>query len=149
MANGNKKASKKKNRGRPRVKTTRPSVSKLKKKLDRIFSEYTRKKHAFLDGNTCCVTCGRIGHWKQMHAGHFMSRRHNATRYNDMNVHSQCPFCNLYGSGEQFKYGKFIDAKYGEGTADMLNGLSKEIKQWKRCELEELIEEYNIRLENL
>lgn len=55
-----------------------------------------------------------------MHAGHFVSRRHKSTKYNELNVNAQCCSCNYYRSGEQYKHGVAIDQKYGRGTAEKL-----------------------------
>ena len=67
-----------------------------------------------------------------MDAGHFISRRYNATRYESKNCHAQCQKCNKYNSGEQYKHALAIDHMYGEGTAGYLLDMSKEIKQLKK-----------------
>ena len=60
-----------------------------------------------------------------MDAGHFVQRDRKATRYNDHNVHAQCPHCNRFRGGEQFKHGEYIDRVHGKGTASMLQYLGK------------------------
>ena len=72
------------------------TLSKLKKELDKWFSLYIRLRYASVDGIVECWTCGKTQHYKRMHAGHFMSRRHHATRWNEENVQVQCPGCNLF-----------------------------------------------------
>jgi len=51
-----------------------------------------------------------------MQAGHFQSRKHNATAWDERNINAQCVSCNEYNHGEQFLHGQYIDEKYGEGT---------------------------------
>jgi hypothetical protein len=63
-------------------------------------------------------------HWKEIHAGHFITRDRKAVRYDPRNVNAQCCFCNSFKSGEQFKHGKAIDSKFGKGTSDLLQNLS-------------------------
>lgn len=98
-------------------------LQKLKNKLDKVFSMYIRKRDA--NGEYFkCISCGKIKSVSQMHAGHFMSRRHLTTRYNEQNVNGQCNYCNTYDQGQQHAHGKAIDKKYGEGTADKLYTLA-------------------------
>lgn len=80
------------------------SRSKLIEEADRVFSLYIRGRDA---GKPCC-TCWAA--WQEnFQAGHFMSRRHYHTRWWKWNAHSQCPKCNLWGSGEQYSHSIFID----------------------------------------
>jgi hypothetical protein len=80
------------------------SVKKLTEELDTVFSIFIRKRHADEKGLVSCFTCGKIDHWKNMHAGHYFSRRYFGTRWHEVNVQNQCPKCNLYnqGAGPQF-----------------------------------------------
>ena len=107
-------------------------ITKLKKKADRLFSIYIRKRDSIEKAGELyceCITCGDIKNYKQMHAGHFISRRYNITRYDERNVNAQCSKCNTFHSGEQYIYSKKIDEKYGNGTAEDLHNLrNKEFK---------------------
>ena len=69
----------------------KPSRKNLIKKLDNVFSQYIRRRFA-VNGITKCVTCGKEDFWRggEMQAGHFISRKHYATRWNETNVQSQC-----------------------------------------------------------
>ena len=91
------------------------------KKLDRVFSQFIRLRDR-VDGDLCkCCTCGRVKHWKEMDAGHFINRRHYGVRFNEHNVHAQCRFCNRFNEGEQAKYAEFLKEKYRPDIADILN----------------------------
>jgi len=125
------------------------SVSALKRKLDKIFSQYIRLHWSTDEGQVRCITCGKRGHYKEFHCGHFMSRGNNATRYDERNCNIQCIYCNIYKNGEQWKFGIEIDRLYGKGTADELVKLSNTIKKWKPYELEELIDIYKKRVKIL
>lgn len=89
-------------------------------KLWKVFSEYIRLRDANDEGYCFCITSGRPVHWKLCDAGHFISRRHQATKFDEQNVNAQSRFSNRFNAGEQFAYAKAIDKKYGPGTADKI-----------------------------
>jgi len=98
-----------------------------KKRADRLFSLWIRQRDARSDGICVCITCGTPYPWRYIDAGHFMSRQHEATRYNEKNCHCQDKKCNNknWNQGEQFLHGQYIDKRYGPGTAERLSILSK------------------------
>lgn len=138
-----KRASKKK----PGVR--RKSVISLKKKLWTIFSRWVRLEHSDHLGRCTCFTCGKDLAYKEAQAGHFISRKFNSTFVHELNVHPQCAYCNLHLSGDQYNYGRKLDLKYGEGTADSLLQLSKQFKKFEIGELEQMIEDYTARVTKL
>ena len=107
------------------------------KKLDTIFSIYIRRRYAKNDISEC-VTCGKQAHWKELQAGHFMSRKHYATRWDETNVGVQCMGCNVYRYGEQYKFSKYL----GKKTSDELLFKSRQTIKFSNFELEELIIKY-------
>ncbi len=125
------------------------SISKLKKELDKWFSLYIRLREATPEGMVQCFTSGRVYHYKQMHAGHFMSRRYLATRFCEINVQPQSPADNLFGQGEQYKFGLNLDLKYGEGTAEELQYKAKQTVKLSRVDYEEEIIYYKELVNNL
>ena len=120
----------------------KPTRSKLVKKLDVVFSKYIRLSSADNRGMCTCVTCGRQYHWKNIQAGHFMSRKHYSTRWDERNVKSQCVGCNMFKSGEQYKYSLFL----GSELANDLYLKSKELKKFSITDLEQMIDEYTTKL---
>ena len=126
----------------------KPSVSYLKKKLDRIFSEYIRRRDSDEEGYGACCTCGIELRWKDGDAGHYIRRGINSTRYHEWNVHLQCRSCNR-GGERNASYANFLIKKYGPEVLDTLSKLEHQTKRWFTWELEELIEEYKEKLEKL
>ena len=128
-----------------------PSVSTLKKRLDRIFSEYIRRRDARTNPNgyVSCCSCGQVAHWKQMDAGHYISRKHNTTRYHPKNVHAQCRQCNRYDEGNKSGYSLFLTRAYGPGIIAALDHLGHQSKRFRAPELLELIAEYRAKLKRL
>ena len=118
------------------------TISKLKKELDKWFSLFIRLRESE-DGIVQCFTCSRISHYKSgMQNGHFQSRRHHSTRWNETNCQVQCVKCNMYEQGEQFRFGIGLDSKYGEGTSEELEFLSRTIMKVSRIDYEEKISYY-------
>ena len=117
------------------------SRSKLIKKLDKIFSIYIRKRYA-INEIAQCFTCGKKDHYKRLQCGHFQSRRFYSTRWNEQNCQVQCSGCNVFKYGEQFIFGKKLDQKYGEGTAEELYLKAKKTVKLSNDELIDLINRY-------
>ena len=74
------------------MKKTRKSIVK---RLDTVFSLYIRLRYS--DNEIVeCFTCGKQSHFKRgMQCGHFMSRKHYATRWDATNCQVQCYACNV------------------------------------------------------
>ena len=116
----------------------------LVKKLDTIFSIYIRRKNS-VNEIAQCITCGKKDHWKKMQNGHFMSRKHYATRWDEDNVEVQCMGCNVYRYGEQYLFAKHL----GEDKADELLVKSRQIKKFTDADLLDLIDLYTDKVDNL
>ena len=113
--------------------------SKLVKKLANIFSQYIRLGNS-KNGNCTCVTCGKVGDWKNggMQAGHFMSRKHYSTRWDERNVKPQCVGCNMFKAGEQYKFSLYLGGKLSEELLEE----SRKIRKFTSDELEEMVIHY-------
>ena len=109
----------------------------LVKKLDTVFSIYIRRRYA-IDDIAKCVTCGKEDHWKSLQCGHFMSRKHLSTRWDEDNCQVQCAGCNVFRYGEQYKFSLYL----GNNLAEQLHIKSKEVCKFTEVELQELIQHY-------
>ena len=126
------------------------SISKLKKELDKYFSLYIRLRDATDEGLCQCITCGKVSHYKKgIQNGHFQSRRFMSTRYDEKNCSSQCVACNMFRGGEQFRFALALDSKYGEGTAQELEFLSRLTVKFTRGDYEDKIRYYKSAVEKL
>jgi len=124
------------------------SVSKLKEDLDAVFSKYVRNKYA-VDGYVACYTCPKVKPVSEMTNGHFVSRRHLATRFDERNCRPQCWGCQAkhLGNGMPVEFARKLSLEYGEKIIDILYRKAQEIV--KNYPYEEKIEEYKKKLENL
>jgi len=123
----------------------KPTRSKLVKKLDTVFSQYIRLSNADISGYCICVTCNKKFFWKEIQAGHFMSRKHYSTRWDERNVKPQCVACNVYRAGEQYKYSLYL----GNNLSKKLLEESRELRKFTNIELEEMIADYSERVKKL
>ena len=123
----------------------KPTRTKLVKKLDVVFSKYIRLSNSDKNGYCTCVTCGNKFYWKEIQAGHFMSRKHYSTRWDENNVKPQCVRCNVYRAGEQYKFSLYL----GNNLSEELYIKSKEIRKFTSLELEEMYNDFNERLKDL
>ena len=107
-------------------------------RLDKEFSRFIRRKHCKSDGIATCFTCGVQGNWKAFDCGHFMSRRHTATRWDPDNANPQCRKCNSFNLGEVDKYAD----RLGVELAEKLRLQARETVRWSMKDLETLLERY-------
>lgn len=124
-------------------------ISKLKKELDKWFSLYIRLRYATAEGIAQCFTCGKIDHYKKLQCGHFQSRRHHATRWNEQNCQVQCVKCNMFEQGEQWQFGIKLNSQFGLGTSQDLEYLARTTVKKTRIEYEEDITYYKAIVKNL
>ena len=124
----------------PKIK--KPTRSKLVKKLDTVFSQWIRLSNADNNKNCICVTCNKTFFWKEIQAGHFISRKHYSIRWDERNVKPQCAGCNVFRYGEQYKYSLYLGNKLSQKLLEE----SRKLVKFTNIELEEMIEKYSQRL---
>jgi hypothetical protein len=122
----------------------KPSRKTIITKLDNIFSQYIRLRYSKNEISEC-VTCGKQDHWKKLQAGHFVSRKHYATRWDEDNVQVQCSGCNVFRYGEQYLFSKYL----GSELSEELLIKSRKIQKFSDNELLEMIELYTEKVNNL
>ena len=113
------------------------SLSKAFKTTDKIYSQYIRLKYSNKE-QVSCITCGVIKNWKEMDAGHYISRSYKSTRYYDKNVHPQCYKCNRFNEGMKDVYALKLIELYGKGILEELNEKKNQIKKYTEDELKSL-----------
>ena len=128
----------------------KPTRKNIIKKLDTIFSIYIRRRFA-KNEIAECFTCNKIAHYKTggMQCGHFHSRKHLSTRFDEINCQVQCSACNVFRYGEQYIFSLNLDAHYGEGTAESKSVLAKHSIKISRAEYLTKISYYKNIVKNL
>jgi len=112
------------------------------KKLDIVFSQYIRQKYADSFGMSRCYTCLKQAHWKDLQNGHYISRGHMNTRWDEENCRPQCVGCNVFKNGNYTEYAHRLLQEIGEDGLNALMEKKKLIRQWTVKELEEKIAYY-------
>lgn len=121
-----------------------------KKKLDEVFSQYIRLKHSDQRGYCRCISCGKIQHWKQIQNGHYMSRRHLATRWHEDNCRPQCVACNIFNQGAAQMFRRGLIREIGEQQTDLIEALAHTTShEPSECEYQALIAYYKQQIELL
>ena len=118
-------------------------------KLDKVFSEWMRRKDADENGMVKCCTCPTKLHWKQMDAAHYISRRHLMTRWYELNVHACCSECNRFKRGNIPAYETFLADKYGPDILDELWMLSRTEAHFTQAEINEMVIYYKDKIKGL
>ena len=120
-----------------------------KNTLDRIFSEYIRRRDSDANGYIKCISCVKIINWRDSDCGHYINRKHNSTRYDELNCNAQCRSCNRFDEGNIQGYRRGLIIKYGLEKVEML-----EIKKFNKMKLGEfeinvLTKEYKKKLNTI
>jgi hypothetical protein len=121
----------------------KPTVSSLKKKLDKVFSLWIRKQYTSHQGYVRCYTCGARKRFNEIQAGHFISRANNSLRYDQRNVKPQCVACNIFKHGNIPEYANHLIDEYGAEIIATLTKEGRQIRQFTTKELDKMIEYYS------
>ena len=138
-------------------KEKKKGVRALDKKLWAIFSKYIRIRDANSDGIAMCISCGkpmRVWYFDgkfnaQVHAGHYYTRRYKSLKYDERNVNAQCCNCNTFLEGNTQKYREGLIKKYGKNILKELDEKCENLTIWKPFVYENMIEQYQEKLNAL
>ncbi len=142
-----KKKAKKKDKPLPLFDKAGITVKKkpdLKAKLDKVFSLYIRLRDSkpFNYRFFKCISCGEIKPFEQADCGHFHSRRHLSTRFDEDNAHAECRACNRFSADHLINYEKNLIAKIGQQKFDLLKVKAAGTSKMSDFEYEQLIKYY-------
>ena len=130
-------------------KKKKPTYAKLKARLDKVFSEWVRRRFSDSSGICECVSCGARKHWKEMQAGHFQKRHYLATRWHPENCHVQDAACNVFRAGNLAAYAAWGVDRYGMDWPARMVALSKQPTKFSRSDLQDMITDYEQRIARL
>ena len=131
------------------MKRRRDSYARCKRTLDKVFSEWVRRKAIGRDGLVGCCSCGARLPWRVIQAGHWVSRVYLATRWNERNVNPQCMACNVWRRGNASGYAQYMLATHGVEVMQELEELKHSTVKYRASDLQEMIESYKARLGEL
>lgn len=124
-------------------------LRKLIKQLDKVFSEYIRRRDSDWRGIATCISCGKKAPWQEYHCGHYISRVYYPVRWHEQNAHAQCPADNIFKHGAPDEYALALQNKYCDGILKKLNDLKHSKIHFVRQDYLSMIEQYETRLREL
>ena len=114
----------------------------LKAKLDKEFSLFIRLRDAMPNGYFRCISCGQIKPFTQADCGHYFSRTHLATRFDENNCHAECRHCNRFKADHLEGYRGNLITKIGQQKFDLLKVKVASTSKMTDFEYEQLIKYY-------
>lgn len=126
-----------------------PSLPALVDRLDKVFSKYIRLRDAMPSGMFRCISCGKIKPIEQADCGHFHSRTHMSTRFDEDNCHAECRYCNRFSADHIIGYRENLIRKIGSQRFLLLEVKARETRKWSHFELEQLAKYYRALVEKL
>lgn len=114
----------------------------LKVKLDKEFSLFIRLRDCMPNGFFRCISCGQIKPFEQADCGHYFSRTHLATRYDEKNCNAECRHCNRFKADHLEGYRMNLIAKIGQPAFDLLTVKAASTLKISDFEYEQLIKYY-------
>lgn len=128
----------------------RESIWMLTKKLDKIFSEYIRRKYSDKKWMVNCISCDKQLHWKEAHNAHWISRWNKQYRFDEDNCRPACAWCNTFN--QEFHQRIFTIKqikRLGQEVVDIMIDNTHYVYKQGKTELRQLIEEYSLKLKEL
>lgn len=122
---------------------------KLIRKLDEVFSKYIRLRDMMPGRVFRCISCGRVLPIEQADCGHYINRKHMATRFSERNCNAQCRSCNRFDEGNMSGYRAGLIKKRGEAIVVLLESQRTEQRKWEVWELKAAIEHYQREVKRL
>lgn len=103
-------------------------------KADTWFSRWIRLRDAWESNGVLVNKCAtsyrlKVLPCKDLQCGHFVSRRHMSTRFHEQNAMPQSVYENKYKYGNPRKMASVLDKKFGDGTADHIEWLSRQVSK--------------------
>lgn len=131
----------------------KPTLPKLKKKLEIVFNKFIRLRDSG-GGWFTCISCGVTKSTDIIDAGHYYSKNgYDGLRFDEDNVHGECQGCNRFDDSHLIAYTINLEAKIGwyelQNLKDRAALYKKSGYKWARFELEEMIEIYKLKIKDL
>lgn len=149
-----KRKAKKKDKPLPLFDKTGVTIKKkpdLKAKLDKEFSMYIRLRDSQVFDFRAfrCISCGQIKPFNKADCGHYFSRSHLATRFDELNCWAECSYCNRFKADHLEGYRTNLIRKIGKERFDMLKVKATSTSKISDFEYEQLIKYYKAKANKL
>lgn len=115
--------------------------SDIIRRLDQVFADYIKARDV-ADGKYRCISCFKAVSRSQIQCGHYIPRKHLATRWDELNAHCQCVDCNCFKDGNLIEYRKNLIKKIGRLNVERLEASRFSFVKVSDIELLEKLEYY-------
>lgn len=124
------------------------SLSSLRKLAWQLLSKIVRNKYAE-NGYGRCYTCAAVHPVSELQAGHAIGGRHNQVLFDESILRPQCVRCNVFMRGNYPVFAARLVREHGIDWWEQKLANAHELKIYTRSDLEERIESYRERLNQL
>jgi hypothetical protein len=100
------------------------------------------------DKHKPCVSCGRTD-VEEFHAGHYISSTNSFLRFNELNIHKQCSYCNTHLRGNLIPYRQELIKRIGLNEVEKLESEVKKEYKISVPEIQELIKTFKEKIKLL
>lgn len=125
------------------------STTLAKKRAIKWFNRFIRLRDVDENGLGRCCSCRKFTHFRGADAGHYVSCKQEATRFDEENVHFQCQSCNRFQEGNKPDHAEHITNLYGPKKTDELLFKSRIACIRKRYDFEVIADHYRERCKQL
>jgi len=115
---------------------------KLVKKMDALCRQILLYRDSRNGDLFCCISCQRLLPLDTAQVGHYISRRHEAVRWDLHNINLQCPSCNKWQSGNLIEYRKSLVAMHGEEEVSRIEMFYRDSPGYTVFDLHLMVERY-------
>ena len=130
-----------------KIKSKKPTRSKLVQKADSVFSTYIRLRDSDKHGMVTCPLCWARIPRKKAQNMHFITRACWLYRYDENNCYAGCYRCNCLLNWNYIIYTRFMQDKFWIEKVDEMIRESKQIYKLPTYELEEIINTYTNKIQ--
>lgn len=120
-------------------KKKKPKKKTLTNKLDKLFSLIVRARGK-------CEVCGATD---TLQTSHIYSRANRSVRWDELNAICKCAKCHFWWHQNPADGVEWLKGYYTEDQYIELRKRANEIKQWSVDEMQELIEDLQVKVDNL
>ena len=131
-------------------KKKKSGIGSRKKIAQTHFNRYIRSRDQLSGGTWICISCGKEI-IKPLASHYFSVKSYSHMRYDEMNVHTACYYCNTHLHGNLLEYRRMLIIKYGEEYVNELElkGFNKpkhRTAKFEREYVEKIIKKYNAKV---
>ncbi|WP_294504148.1 recombination protein NinG [uncultured Bacteroides sp.] len=123
----------------------------LKAKLDEVFSLYIRLRDSKIFGYRAfrCISCGKIKPFSEADCGHYFSRSHLSTRFDELNCWAECRDCNRINPDHLEGYQRNLIKKIGKERFELLEAKHNTCCKIDEDDYKKMIKRYTLLVNNL